>query len=200
MLVSLASVTENVFRHVTEVEIQLTDVGLVLSFIERVHHPELDIFDVGGVEVRRLDGSHDTAPTVFRIGESTVVVDVVGVVVVRTAVFWIIGEVENRHVGRRSCLDVTVRVQLGEKHLTHAVVGQLLVGDVGRQKVAVSVVEHRLVDGVPCEFGAVFAVFKSCHATFREQMALMLRRACQMPEVPLVHVDGRLGAFKIVDV
>ena len=79
-------------------------------------------------------------------------------------------------------------------------VGKLVVGDVWWQKVSVSVVEHRLVDGVPCEFSTVFAVIEANGSAFWEEVALALRGACKVPEVPLAQVYSRFCTFKVVDI
>ena len=63
VFIELASVAEDVFRDVAQVDVQLTGVVLVFFVGEGVHQPELDVFDVSGLKVGGLHPAHDTSPT-----------------------------------------------------------------------------------------------------------------------------------------
>ena len=63
-LVELLSVFQNVFADFSEVEIEVSVEGgsVVTGFDEGVEHPELDVFDVGGLEVGVFQASHHAPP------------------------------------------------------------------------------------------------------------------------------------------
>ena len=66
ILEEFPTITENILGDITKVEIDLT--ALMLRIVdEGIHHPELDVLIVGGLEIRLVELTHDTAPTGFRI-------------------------------------------------------------------------------------------------------------------------------------
>ena len=72
---------------------------------------------------------------------------------------------------------------------------------VGRPHVVVTVVEDGVVDGIPSQFCAVLAVVEAGFGCgFGEEVGLVLWRAGQVPRCRQPQVDGRFGAFEVVDV
>ena len=56
------AVIQNVLADVAQVDVQLP-AGLIFRIlIERVHHPELNVFDVGSFEIRCGQGTLDSSP------------------------------------------------------------------------------------------------------------------------------------------
>ena len=104
------------------------------------------------------------------------------IVVIGTSLVGIVGQVEHRHIGRDTGLDVFRGEELGLQHLAYRVLRQLILGDVAWTVHHVGIVEDGVVDGVPCQLGAVLSIVKSgAGSGFREEVALVLRRAGHHP-------------------
>ena len=207
VFIEFSAVAQDVFRDITQVDVELARVVGEFLIGEWVHQPELNIFDVGGLKVGRLHLAHDTAPTALWVVKFTIGVDTGGVlgriyvVVVWTAFIRVVGQVEHRHVGLGACGNVLGGEDFGFKYLTHSVLREFVIGDVGRSVVVVAVVEDRVVNDVPRQASAVFAVVEArVGSGFREEVGLVLWRASHVPQGGQTQVDGRLGTFKIVDI
>ena len=89
---------EHVFRHLTEVEVEVAAIfrgfALLTAVDEGVEHPELDIFDVALLEVAIVDLAHHAAPVLRGMVERAIAVDI-GIEVVRPALIGVISEVES---------------------------------------------------------------------------------------------------------
>ena len=98
-LVELLSVAQDVFAYLTQVDVEVATIfgGVVRSVgvDEGVHHPELDVLHVGGLEVVGVEFSHHTTPVLRRVVECSVLRKV-GIEVVRSTLVGIIGKIEHR--------------------------------------------------------------------------------------------------------
>ena len=101
VLIELATIAEDVFRNIAQVDVKLTWVVGKLFVGEGIHQPKLDVFDIGGFKVDGFHFAHDAAPTALRVFQCTVFVDTSGiscrfdVVVVRATLLGIVGQVEH---------------------------------------------------------------------------------------------------------
>ena len=75
VFVELAAIAKDVFRDVTQVDVELS--GVVGEFLigEGVHQPEFDVFDVGGFKVYRFHLAHDATPAALRVVKLAFFVD-----------------------------------------------------------------------------------------------------------------------------
>ena len=94
---------------------------------EGVEHPKLDILDVGGLEVARVQFAHHAAPLRLGLVEASVEGEV-GIEVVRATLVGIVSEVEDSKHRRLAAIVVLValREELAGIDLAHVVVGELL--------------------------------------------------------------------------
>ena len=124
----LLAVLQYVFRDLAEVDVEVSSMvtGLVFLVYEGVHHPELDVFYVLGLEVGIVHLPHHSAPLLLRVGQPSVLLHVR-----RQVVCAAFGGVEGKvqHV-EAACAVVAVLCFLWVKfplvYLPHVVVGQLL--------------------------------------------------------------------------
>ena len=160
-LVELFAVAEDVLAHLAEVDVEVAaipvGVGLVLAVEEGVEEPELDILDVGGLEVAGVELAHHAAPSCRGVGQRGVGVEV-GVEVVRSSLGGIVGQVEDLERCRLS--GVVALVAEGEElaygHLADVEVGKLVevaLDMAGRERRRATGEER--VDVVPCQQGSV---------------------------------------------
>ena len=75
VFIEFATVAEDVFGNVTEVDVEFSWVVLVFLFREGVHQPEFQILDVGGLKVGGLHLAHDTCPTALWCNEFALGID-----------------------------------------------------------------------------------------------------------------------------
>ena len=201
--IEFLSVAQHVLAHFTEVDVEvaavLVGIGLLVRIKERVHHPEFDVSDVGGLEIGGFEFAHHTAPVLCRIVEFTVGCEV-GVEVVRTTLVGVIGDVENRQGGSGTA--VTALVAVGEEFVgidfANVVVGKLVevALDVAGREARRTAREER-VDGVPRHLRTIETAREACFVvTFRE----FRRHARQQPRGRCGNVDGRFRILEIVDI
>ena len=164
-----------------------------------VEQPELDILDVGRLEVGGVELAHHAAPTVLRIVEQTLLGDVGGEII-GTALLGIVGQVEHvqRVGGTTIGRLVAVGVELVNVDGTHRVVRQLVevALDMGGCETAGTVGEQR-VDIIPGQQGTVVTAGHTLLVVmFREPG----RHAGEHPRLGLVDADAVLGILEIVDI
>ena len=94
VLEEFLAVLEDVFGNVAEVQVEVATCSCFAVIDEGVHHPELDVFDVGVLEICHLQLAHHAAPTLFGVGQCAVGVHAVGIEVVGAAFVGVEGEVE----------------------------------------------------------------------------------------------------------
>ena len=99
--VEFTAVFEHVFGDFAQIEVQLAGIvrHLSVDFREGVHHPKLHVLHIGGIEVRRFDATHHTAPALCGVTQFAIAVER-GIEVIRTAFVGIEGQVEDGKGGR----------------------------------------------------------------------------------------------------
>ena len=167
-LVELLSVAQNILADFSEVDIEVATVfrgfrfGLAID--KRIEQPELDILDIGRLEVVGVELTHHAAPATEGLVQRTFLRDV-GREVIGAALGGIVCQVEDGQRIRSSAIGrlVTVGIELVDIHLTNVVVRQLLevALDMARRKTGGAVGKQR-VDGVPCQQRTVDAAGSSC--------------------------------------
>ena len=90
------AVLEDILGHFAQVEVEVAAViaRKVALVDERVHHPELDVFDVLCLEVGIVEFAHHAAPSLFRMLQVSVLVNICREVVGATF-FGIEGKVQD---------------------------------------------------------------------------------------------------------
>ena len=202
-LVELLAVAQNILAHLAEVDIEVAAVvgchALLACVDEWVEHPELDVLDVSCLEVVGVELSHHAAPTLLRIVESAVGVEV-GVEVVRTALVRIVSEVQDVEHRRVAvvCALVAVGEQLADVELANVMVRQLveIALDVARRERRRAACEER-VDSVPRQARAVEA---RAQRRLVARLGEHRRHRRDYPRRRCRHVDGVLGVLEVVDV
>ena len=92
---------------------------------EGIHHPELDVFNVGCLKICCLQRTHHTAPVLFGILQFAVDVKV-GIKVVRTSFVGIVCEIEDVQGRGLADSQFLVREQLCAVYFSHIMVTQLI--------------------------------------------------------------------------
>ena len=127
------AVVQDVLADVAQVDVKLSSTLVLRILVEGVHHPKLDVLDVGRFKVGRGQGPLDARPTLVRVLQGAVGLQsgrVIGTlkrfVVVRAALGRPIRHVQRRQVGRHPCRGavavIALLVELAQQDLTHAVV------------------------------------------------------------------------------
>ena len=163
VLVEFLAVVEHILAHLAQVDVEvaaiLLGVGFVLGVDEGVEHPELDILDVGHLEVGIVEFAHHAAPLGSGVVKGTVGIEV-RVEVVGAALGGIVGEVEHRQCGGGAAVAalVAVWIELAHEDLAHIVVGELVqvALDVSGCERRAAAGEER-VDGIPRQEASVVA-------------------------------------------
>ena len=130
-LCKLLAIVEHIFRHLTEIDVEVTAVVAGIAGLTRVdegiHHPKLHIFDVGCLEVVGVELTHHAAPVACGVVERAVG-SKVGVEVVRAALVGVIGQVENGQCRRGSVVGalVSVGIEFLDVDLAHVRVAELV--------------------------------------------------------------------------
>ena len=162
-LCKLLAIVEHIFRHLAEIDIEVTAVVAGIAGLTRVdegiHHPKLHIFDVGCLEVVGVELTHHAAPVACGVVERAVG-SKVGVEVVGAALVGVVGKVEHGDGRRGSVVSalVAVGIELLDVNLTHIRVAELVevALDVSRSERGTQTGEER-VNGVPGKQRAVEA-------------------------------------------
>ena len=201
ILEELLLILQDIFRDLSEVEIEITTLrGWIVDI--RIHYPELDVFDVGCLEVALLDTSHHTTPTLFRLLQRTILVHPICIQVVGTAFVGIVGHVEHLYqIGFIVAL-FPIGIQLFVLDRTYIMVGQVVLRDVLGQQGGVLTGEHT-IDVVPGQESTVLAVVDIVYfAGFGKQWRDSVVVGCtgQLPRIGIGQVETALGRFEIVQV
>ena len=128
------AVLQHIFADVTQLDVQVAArVVRVAVGQERIHHPELDVFDVGALKIGILQFAHDAAPARLRIGQLTVRTYLVRHDVILTTLRRIVGQVHHAHtrVGIGQILAVGVDLRLQNHTYTLVASGICVVADMG---------------------------------------------------------------------
>ena len=113
------TILQDILADIAQVEVKVTAVIILSSINKRVHHPEFDVFDVGGFEVRRFDLPHNSSPPILRVQQlSGCRINTCDVQVVRSAFFGVIGQVEQCHQRSSRRINVAIGKKFGFAHLT----------------------------------------------------------------------------------
>ena len=116
------AIFQYILRDGTQVEVEVAPPrGTQRVVRERVHQPELDVLDVGLLEIADIHASGDASPPFFRVEEFSFAVDV-GVEVVRASFVGVVGEVEHRYGGRLAVVHLPVGEYLPFQDFPHPVV------------------------------------------------------------------------------
>ena len=202
-LIELLAVAEDILAHLAEVYIEVATVEMsifaLVAVDEGVEHPKLDILDVGGLEVARVQFAHHAAPLRLGLVEASVEGEV-GIEVVRTTLVGIVGEVEDSKHRRLAAIVVLValREELAGIDLAHIVVGELLqiAADMAWREGRAASREER-VDIVPCEQRAIVAALERCLVA---RLVEETRYGGDDPGGRLRDVDGALRILEVVEV
>ena len=205
MLEALLTVAQNIFADVTEVDVQFAIVAFGVRQ-RRIHQPELDILDIRFLEVRVVEFAHDTAPTLLRVREFTVGIDFTGVDIVRTALFGVVTEVQQRqtYILVRSGLTLR-RVDLVLINNTRTMVTESIqvVLDMSR-RVRLRVAEDRVhVEPVNQRPVAVVTRVVAQLCILGIELPVrprVVRCGSQEPVVRIVHVDIDLRRLEVVHI
>ena len=98
ILKELLLILQHLLRHLAQVEEELTTRRCRLGIDEGIHHPELNVLDIGRLKVALVYLAHHTAPVLHRVGELTIATDLIAVEVVRTTLIGIVSEAERLEV------------------------------------------------------------------------------------------------------
>ena len=202
-LVELLAVTQDILADFTQVNAEVAaiqwSVGRHGRIDEGVEQPELDVLDVGLLEVVGVQLSHHTAPAILRVVQLSLARNI-GTQVVRATLGGIVCQVEDgQRIGSTAIGGlVAVGVQLVDIHRTDIVVGQLLqvALDMAGRQTAGAIGEER-VDGVPRQQGAVLA---TGDARLVGRLAEVRRRTTDDPRLRFNDADAVLGVLEVVNV
>ena len=205
VLESEQTVVHQVLRNRTEVQVQVSPCRVFAVFVERIHHPKLDVLHVGELEVRRQEGPLDAAPPLLGGLQRPVWVKAWNgahafgrQIIVWTPHRGVKRQVERRQVLRSAQRQLSVGEHFFVFHQAHQVVGTHL-------QINLTVLqppsEETRVDRVPIQARPVVVEQQAVlHIPLRKQVGLELRGAGQAPLGPRPNVDGALRPFKVVDV
>ena len=166
-----------------------------------IHEPELDILDIGFLEIGIIQLAHHTAPTLFRVRQFTILTDHICGDVILSALLGIIGEVKYGQFGIYVAGFLTIRVYLVLIDDTRTMVAhrRQIITDMIR-RVGLRVTEDR-IDGVPSQVRTT-AVISRCVG--REIDSLFIDntawRGCQEPVVREMDVDIGCCRLEIIDI
>ena len=97
-LIELLSIVEHILTHLTQIDVEVASIlagGAFLTGIDkRIHQPELDVLDIGCLEVAGLQLAHHTSPLVGGMVKASLCIEV-GIEVVRSSFVWIISQVQH---------------------------------------------------------------------------------------------------------
>ena len=201
--VELLAVAQDILAHLTEVDVQVAaiveGIALLIAVDEGVHEPELDVLDIGSLEVIGVQLAHHAAPPLLRIAQRTVEVDIGGQVV-GTALLGIEGQVEHGQGIGGTVVGglVAVGIELADVDAAHVVVGQHgeVALDVAGGQTGGAVGEQR-VDVIPRQQGAVEA---AGDGVLVDVLGKHGRHAGDDPRLGFGDIDAVLGILEVVDV
>ena len=130
-LIEFLPVTQNILAHLAEVDVQfatmLRSCAVAAAVDERIKHPELHVFDVGCLEIVRIELAHHASPGLSRIHQFSFRIQV-GVQIVRSTLVRIESQVQNgqRISGTAIAVLVAVGVQFVHVNLAHVPVRELI--------------------------------------------------------------------------
>ena len=164
---------------------------------ERVHEPEFDVLDVGGLEVVHVEFPHHSAPSFVWLQQMSVSIER-RVEVVGSAFVGIVCQVEDAECGGVLVVDAFVGIKFRNGHFPDIGAGELLevALDVSRCKAAAASCEER-VDVVPSKQCTVVTV-----ANIVRELALCKHgwRAADGPFRRSGDVDFGLRVLEVVNV
>ena len=199
------TIFENIFRHLAQVEVEVTALVVGLGLVEEgVHEPELDILDVGRLEVGIVHLAHDTAPPFLGIEQPPLFVDIVGIEVIGATFLRIERKIERLLRGRLTIVNLLVGENFAHAYLAHIGIGELvqIVFQVGGYEVGVLLREHA-VDVVPRHQSPVLPVAHVVGVTGLGEEGVgrgVVGCGSQRPRVGRFEVEARLGRLKVVDI
>ncbi len=205
VFVAFQSVFQYVLAYFSEVEVEVAAFKIwVFGIEERVQKPELYIFDVALFEVCVVHTAHYAAPAFFRIEQSSFVVDICAVKVVRAALGGIVGEVKGLYGGRFSVCLLTSGIYFASVDFAHVWIGKLfeVAFYVARDKRRIALCEHS-VDVIPVQQRTVFSVVHIvAERSFRKQsfLSLLPWSGCELPGIWRAKVYACLCRFEVVDI
>ena len=164
---------------------------------DRVHQPELDILDVGFLEVGVIQSPHDTCPAFLGTRHLTVRSHFTRIDVVLSAFRGVVSQVQDRQFGIYVAGFLTIRIDLVLINDTGAVItecGQVIL-DVCR-RVRLRITEDRIY-GEPSKMCTVLVVGHSVDVL---RFIKDDRRRGQEPITRIVYVNIRRGALEIIDI
>ena len=202
-LVELLAVAQHVLAYLTEVDVEVARVlrGCARAALvdEGVHQPELHIFYISLLEVRRLQLAHHAAPLRRGVHQRAVGVQLGGQVV-GAALLGVVGQVEHVELRRGAVVVrlVAVGVQLLDIDLAHAMVRELfeVALDVAGRETRRAVGEQ-LVDVVPRQQGATVA---GARAGLVGGFGHHRGHARQRPGLRLLYRDEVLRVLEVIQI
>ncbi len=128
-----------------------------LIIYEGIHKPELDMINIGSLEVIGVYFSHYTSPVLSGISKASVLVEV-STEVVWTSFCWIISKVKHRDICRLTVSRILVWEDFPFIDLTNIVVrsGILITTDMVRCKVGIA--KEQGVYMIPCQSCSTVAI------------------------------------------
>ena len=157
MLKRLLAIAQDILTHITEVDIQLSVIPLRIGE-RRIHHPEFDILDIGAFEIRIVQATHHTTPTLTRVGQLALIIDLRSAHVILSSLLRIVRQVQDRQLGVLVSRLLLIRIDLLLIHNTGAMVAQCgdIVADM-RRGIGLRIAEN-MIDCIPCQQSAVFVI------------------------------------------
>ena len=157
MLKGFLAVPQNIFAHITEVDIQLSFISVRVRE-SRVHEPELDVLNVRFLKVGVVQPPHNTCPAFLRVRQMATGIHFACADIVLTAFGRVVCEVENRQFGIDITCLLLVRINLILIDDTRAVVTHRIgiVTDM-RRCVCLWVTKDR-INGEPRQVRTVFVI------------------------------------------
>ena len=202
-LVEFLAIAEDILAHLSQIDVEVAAIVGGCAFLtgidEGVEHPELDILDVGLLEVGGLQFAHHAAPLRLGLSQGAVAVEVARQIV-RATFLRIVSQIE--HGERRGGTVVGTLVAVGVKFLhidlSHVVVRQLIqvALDVARGQCRGSAGEDG-VNGVPCQSCSVIT---TRHTSLIGSLIQCGRHTRERPRLRIAHVDIVLRVLKVVDI
>ena len=98
ILKKLLLILQHLLRYLAQVEEELATRWCRLGIDKRVHHPELDILDIGRLKVALVYLAHHTAPVLSWVHQLTIAADLIAIEIVRTTLIGIVSEAERLEV------------------------------------------------------------------------------------------------------
>ena len=207
VLVRQLAIVQNVLRNVSKVDVEIPSGEVFRILIERIHQPELEVFDIGHLKVRGRQRTLDAAPTAARVGQRPFHRQTSGnaactlrhFVVVLPPLFRPKGQIEGRNVGWRAGGQFPVGEHLAFKDFPRAVVALDLGTDLSVLQTRSP--EKLRIHRVPAQCRPVVVVNQAVlQIALWEEVGLEFWCRSQEPPVHRPDVNGGLAAFEIIDV